>query len=351
MKVNLTSTPEFSFDVLKEVVLILNQTPGELEFILGKPATANQYSLAHPKFKTIGNVEIIDFDEFFKLCNTYRTFKEIPDDEFVVMVTSIKNDKEWFSAFNGNNIFIHGVEWEYYTKKDAKYGISYQVVENIFQSQIELNIDYTKHDPNIHRASIGCINDFCGDKTDVMLKLRTADICESCIKRAEDKKVDPLVLEHISSIIRNLREEFVNSNRIKSMVKPDNVYIDSARSVKIGKKNVKLNPLNRVLFIFFLRNLQGIETKLLFKYEHDLYQIYEEIRDNPDDKSINRLVSRTNPTFETVRTRLNQALVNQLGPKLAEYYIIVTVEIKDDYNKYKINLEEEYITIEPPKSK
>lgn len=351
MKVHITSTPEFSTEVLNEVALILNQTPGELEFILGKPATANQYSLAHSKFKTIEDIELLDFDEFFSLCDTYRTFKEIPDDEYVVMVTSIRNHKDWFSAFKGKNIFVHGEEWEYYTKKDAKYGISYQVVENIFQSQIELNIDYTRHDPNIHRVSIGCINDFCGDKTDVMLKLRTADICDSCIKRAEEKKVDPLVLEHISSIIRNLREEFVNSNRIKSMVKPENVHIDPERTVKIGQKNVKLDPLNRVLFIFFLQNLQGIETKLISKCEDDLYEIYKEIRDNPEKTTITKMVKGANRNFEPYRTRLNQALVNQLGPKLAEYYILDCVEIKDDYNRYRINLEEEYITIEPPKTK
>ena len=61
MKVNLTSTPEFSLNVLKEVVLILTQTPGEMEFILGKPLTLNQYSLVLPKLKTIDNDRNLSF--------------------------------------------------------------------------------------------------------------------------------------------------------------------------------------------------------------------------------------------------------------------------------------------------
>ena len=65
------------------------------------------------------------------------------------------------------NIFIYGEEWEYYTKKDAKYGIAYQVLENIFQSLIDLNIDDVDNEPNIHVPSIGCINDMCMDKVDV----------------------------------------------------------------------------------------------------------------------------------------------------------------------------------------
>jgi hypothetical protein len=351
MKVNLTSTPEFPFDVLREVVLILNQTPGEIEFILGKPLTVNQYSLAHPKFRNIEDAEPFDFDEFFILCDTYRTFKEIPDDEYVVMVTSIRNRKDWFSAFKGKNIFVHGEEWEYYTKKDAKYGISYQVVENIFQSLIELSIDDIDNEENIHCESIGCIDDMCMNKTDVMLKLRTADICSSCLERAEKKNINPLILEHILRIISNLRNEFVFSSRVSSLVKPEMVHIDPVRMVKIGTKSIDLNPLNKVVFIFFLQNLQGVETKLICNYDKDLKKIYKEVRDNPDDDVIDRMIEMKDNNFRTVKARLNKALIEQLGPKLAEYYILIKVEIRDSINKYKINLEEQYITIEPPKRK
>ena len=349
MNVYITSTPEYPSEVAKEVALILNQTPGELEFISGDPLTVSQYSLAQPIMRDIKGIKKLSFNEFFKLCQTYRTFREISDDGYVVIITSIKNQKDWFSAFNGKNIFIYGEEWEIYTKRASKYGISYQVIENIFQSQIELDIKETENEPNIHYPSIGCINDMCPEKTDVMLKLRTADICESCLERAVDKNVNPLLLEQINRILRNLREEFVNAIKIESLVKPEIVFIDPEREVKIGKKEVSLDPLNKVLFIFFLKNLEGIETKLICEYKADLYEIYKEVRDNPDDKSIEKLVVGSNRNFEVVRSRLNRALYNQLGPKLAEYYILDRVEIKDSYNKYKINLDEEYITIKPPK--
>jgi hypothetical protein len=193
MNVYITSTPEYPYEVTKEVALILNQTPGELEFISGDPLTVSQYSLAHPNMRDIKNIKKLSFSELFKLCQTYRTFREISDTDYIVLITSIKNQKDWFSAFDNKSIFIYGEEWEDYTKREAKYGISYQIIENIFQSQIELNITNTKNEPNIHDPSIGCINDFCAEKTDVMLKLRTADICESCLKRAVDKDINPLL--------------------------------------------------------------------------------------------------------------------------------------------------------------
>ncbi len=64
MKVYLTSTPEFSLEVLNEVALILGQTQGELEFISGNPLTVPQFNLANPKLNAIDTIESLSFDEF-----------------------------------------------------------------------------------------------------------------------------------------------------------------------------------------------------------------------------------------------------------------------------------------------
>ena len=354
MKVHIASTPEYSLDELKEITSLLKQIPGELEFILGGPVTSKQIALKNPIWNNIGEILRLSFDELFQVCDTYRAIKDIPEEDYVVVVTTFRNDLNWFSAFHGKNIFVHGAGWEYYTKRDSKFGVAQQIVENIFQSQIELDISDIQNEPNIHMESIGCINDMCRKKSEILLKLRTADICDSCLDRAEEKKVNPIVLSHISGILRNLREEFVNSNRINSFVKPENVLVDAERSIKIGNSNVDMHPLNKVLFIFFLKNLQGIETKVVCDYQEDLYNIYKEIRDDPERLPIKRMfesVTGANPTFEIVRSRLNRALVEQLGGQLAEYYIISTLVIKDGINKYRINLEDEYIKIEPSKRK
>jgi len=354
MKVHITSTPEYSLKVLCEVVNLLNQIPGELDFSIGGSITYKQLGLVNPIWKNYSEIESLSFDELFQVCDTFRIINKIPDDEFVVVVTSIRNSPEWFSAFNRKDIFVYGVGWEYYTKRDSKYGVAQQIVENIFQSHLELNIDDYKNEPNIHLEAIGCINDFCDKEAEVLLKLRTADICDSCLDRADEMNVNPLVIDHIRVIITKLREEFVNSNRIKSKVKPDNVHIDPKRTIKIGSKNIDIDYLNKVLFIFFLKNLQGVETKLVCDYQEDLYGIYQEIRYDPSREPIKRMfesIKGGEPTFEVVKSRLNRALVAQLGGKLAEFYILTTVVIKDNNNIYKINLEEEYITIEPPINK
>jgi hypothetical protein len=350
MKVYLTSTPEFSTDVLNEVALILGKIPGELEFILGNTMTEQQIQLFNSNLSEIESIDCLSFEDFFGLCGAYRAIREIPQDAFVVLVTSIKNSKNWFSAFNGKNIFIHGIDWVYYTKRDAKFGIAYQILENIFQSLIELNIDDVDNEPNIHMDSIGCINDMCINKKDVMLKLRTADICDSCIDRAIEKEVNPLVLQHIIESIDGLRKEFVNSNRISSTVKPLPVHVNAERSIKIGDKPIEIVALQKVLFIFFLKNLQGVKTQLVYEHQEELIKLYHEIRRSGEKERIIKMFNPekgADPSFDQHKSKLNKALIKLLGPKLAEYYIISKLEIKDSHKLYKINLEEDYIHIDP----
>ncbi len=350
MKVFVTSTPEFSGDLVKKVVDILNQPPGELEFMLGKSLTGNQFSLTNPKMKNTDQIKSLTFDELFGLCSTYRTIREVQEEAFVVLLTSIKNSKNWFSAFNGRDIFIYGEEWEYYTKRDSKYGIAYQVIENIFQSLIDLNINDVDNEPNIHIPSIGCINDMCMDKIDVMLKLRTADICDSCLDRAVEKQINPFVLEHIRNSLEHIREALIASNRIRSKIKPLKVYIDPKRNVKIGDRDIHIIPLQRVLFIFFLKNLQDIKTSYVSDYENDLYSIYKEIRRSGLKEKINQMFypkKGSNPSFNSIKSKLNKTLVKNLTAAIADRYIIEKVVVKDGINIYKINLEKELISIDP----
>ena len=351
MIVHITSTPEFPIDQLIEIVSFLQDIKGELEFKYLEPFNTPQYSFINEKFNDIDKIENLTFKEFFHLIGSLRTFKNIPDDEFVVIITSIKNNKDWFSAFEKRNIFVNSENWEYYTKRDSKFGISYQIVENIFQSLIELNIDDIDNEPNIHMESIGCINDMCDKEKEVLLKLRTADICDSCIDRAFEKNIDPLVLDHIKEIIENIRKEFVNSNRIKSKLKPLIVHIDPNREIKIGDKSVDVHDLSKVLFIFFLKNLQGIKTQFVDNHKKALFDIYKEVRKNAEEIRITRMFydvdKKNNPTFDSNKSKLNAQLVNQLGASLAEFYIIDKIEIKDDVNLYKINIEEEFVKIDP----
>jgi len=349
MKVHITSTPEYPKESIESVTSVLAEVPGEIEFQSGEPLSINQIKLRFPEFVSTEECEKLSFKDFFLMADLYRAIYSIPDDEFIVLITGIQNDKEWFSSNSGCHIFVTSNGWEYITKKDAKYGIAYQIVENIFQSVSGIDVSDVMSDPNIHHKSIGCINDMCWDETEVMLKLRTAYICPSCEARATANGVDSYLFLHILKLIDNIRNGLMNYDSIIAELEPQPVYVDGKGKITLGNKTIELNPLQSALYIFFLKQSDGIGTSSMYEYEDHLYLIYKEIRRSGEFSTIHKLClpySDDESTFLKNKSELNKVLIKKIGKQESEFYVIDNVET-DGYNIYKIKLDFDYRNIDP----
>ncbi|MEZ4823162.1 MAG: hypothetical protein R2942_12390 [Ignavibacteria bacterium] len=130
----------------------------------------------------------LSLEELFSLCDSFRKRYRIRKNDFVVLITNRFNSLNWFSHCNADkNAFIHAAEWEkFYINAYHKYPVAYQVIENVLEPYGSgITGRYNEY------VSLSCKrmhNDFCKDKREVILKLRTADICGSCFKRIEEKK-------------------------------------------------------------------------------------------------------------------------------------------------------------------
>ncbi len=349
MKVYITSTPEYSKENINSVVEVLKQVPGVLEFFGGEPLRLDDIIQINQKFENPEGIKSLSFDELYALGRLYRVGKPIQRDDFVVLLTTIPNDKEWFSAFSGKNIFVDVNGWDYITESDGKYSIAYQVVENIFQSLSGIDINDVDNEPNIHGVSKGCINDMNGlRKEDVAIKLRQGYICPSCRRRARANGVKGNIILHIYNLINHLRTGLTDFESILAEVEPDPVKVDKKGKITIGPKEIKLNFLCKTLFIFFLKQQNGVSTILLKDYEDQFYQIYLKVRPSGQKKVIDNLCSdkEDGNTFEKNRTDLNKALVKQLGKRVSEFYVIDNFDV-DGQREYKVKLSPDYRNIDP----
>lgn len=355
MKIYITCTPEFSPDKLKEVVLLLKSVPGELEFIEGKPLTQAQFKRMNAKFDNISQILSLNFAEYCDLVQGYRELREVDESDFVILISSIKIRGNWFSAFNMKNIFIHGDEWDLISKVDSKFGIAHQCVENIFQSLIDLDIKNVKSEPNIHEPSIGCINDFCGYKPDILLKFQSANICTSCFQRALDKGVNNYILTHIISILEVIRKEFVIARMFSQQTTLEKVVIDEKGNITIGDRLIKMDPLPKVMYINFLKNINGIATNKLCENKDQFYTIYKLIKKNPDEKSIQQMCCnertedkqkyRYKSTFETYRGKIRMALKEKLGELLSNFYTVNLITDQNNQNIFKVPLSDDQFEV------
>ena len=67
-------------------------------------------------------------------------------------------------------------------------------------------------------------------------------------------------MTHIISILEEIRKEFVISKRFSRQAILENVKIDSNGKIIIGGKIIKLDLLPRVMYICFLKNINGFTT-------------------------------------------------------------------------------------------
>lgn len=350
MKVHITRTPEVDDQLVKDVIEVLKLESGELEFYVLQPYDFEQLSTVVPEFDNPENIPPLQFNDFYKICNFQRKLKKIQLDEFIVVITCIPNEPEWFSAFEDKNIFVNATGWLELTNQDTRFGVAYQIVENIFQSLIKLDIPNYLIEPNIHHVPIGCINDMCDNEKEVLFKLRTGYICNSCFERALKHKVSDKVLLHIYRLIQNIRNEYMNYDDLLKILKPYYVKVH-AKYIEVGDKRLKLGVLHETLFRFFLNHLEGVvslyeEGK---KYDEELLKIYSTLKKGKDYQRFKKtidLLCEFNydiSTFSKVKSELNKKLREQIGVELYQYYIINETKTQTKEKILKINIPQMYI--------
>jgi len=202
MNIIIATTPGVAASLLQNVHNLLGQHQGYFVFICqNQPLdfTENEY----------------EWDSFFAACNAYRENNEIPGSDFLIVLTELNNRPNWFSMFSTEErtVFIHVSGWENYIYAEPEYPVAYQTIENILQ-----RLSYEQHGESFissaHANPIGCMNDMCGWKPDVQLKLRTADICEGCLKLLEAVPDYRAIIQHAITLFESLRLQMVYTLQI-----------------------------------------------------------------------------------------------------------------------------------------
>ncbi|WP_332021139.1 hypothetical protein [Kaistella sp.] len=372
MRIVIAATPEYSPTEFTEVLQILNEMSGPVTFIDGGIIDGRSMKIL---FKEYDEKSYLSFEDIWGILGDYRHINKINEKDYVALLTPKKNNLNWFSAFSGKDLFVDTNDWDMYTQKESKYGIAFSIVENIIQSLMNLNVNDLSAEPNIHyEKSIGCINDFCGNKSDIMFKLRNAYICDSCKKRIRTEKLDITIATHLIQLIEFIRNKMVNNFSWLEEVEPERVTVCNDGTLKIGEKAINLTTQIKSIYFLFLNNPNGIVTSALADYRNEGAQLYYLLRyPQKEIKSKNQVVIGEQSTnlknvdkikmdeitnsiakildnvetqrFREGRCKINKEITTVMGLKMSEFYIIENW--KGDSNLYKVKVEKESISIDP----
>lgn len=369
MNVHITCTPDFSEETLDNVISTLESTKGVINFqkseIYDEELSPDYLEGFNDKFSLTNN-------EFFQICEKYRRGhkKTIDKDDYFVLISDKPHSDNWFSAFREKNIFIIGSDWDNFTNKDYRYPIAFQIVENLFQTLCNLKIEgkvgdnwnelpFNQLDPNIHMERTTCVNGMCEYKSWISDKFIAGYICESCYDRAEREIQDSLVLDHIELLLKDLRDEFVKrGDRPERVLLP--LKVDETGDIFIGDINIKMQDLEKCLYLYFVKNENGIHTSQICTKEIaiNVTDIYKKLRKGGKIESVAKVFgfdgirkiedydkvsdSTSDKRFYQLKSYISNAIKEKIGEAVLNYYKVDKVT-KPDGNYFKISLERDKI--------
>jgi hypothetical protein len=353
IKIHLIKSGEVSAELFTRVVSLLTAIPGQLVFY-GDPEAIKEFNEEEIFIKTIPDrpyfekIETFreirqaqysrtfplerptaDWYTFFRACNQYREERSLESNEFVFLLTDVANRQNWFSALDPaqpHNGFIHVSDWDHFINCDPAFPVAFEAVALILRRHMFSGMDDVM--ASVHRQPIGCINDFCEQKRDVVLKLRTADVCGECAKKLQGK-LPPPVIHHALSLLESCRVKMLFSQSFRQQSPLSRLVITTNKKVILpdfGNIEICLRPLEKSIYFLFLHHPDGVYQVSLCDHREEIYEIYGSISGRGSVQEIRRsvedLVNVTQNSFSEKVSRIKRSFEAAIGKELAkEYYI------------------------------
>ena len=141
------------------------------------------------------------------------------------------------------------------------------------------------------------------------------------------------IAAQIKTLLRQLRTKGVTDKEIDTLLaedyKPGRAYVDSTGMLVLPDENgvqIKLTPMERTLYILFLRYPEGINADELWRYWDELCDIYgsQTVYDDKDliEDAVEGICDEEKVTWYTNVSRIKRKIIDRLGKRAAEQYII-----------------------------
>lgn len=361
MKVHLIRSENYHIEDFNNVLNLLCKYKGTIEFVSSEPITipiADQEERyeAREDFETkkpfpfddICNYKMesqasISFpytsptrswNQLFQICKNYRKTHKIDDNDHVILLNDVPNENNWFGCADATlkNYFVQTNNWEWYfgSTIDDRFPIVYEIVSwllrsMMFQKQSEIM-------ENVHHEPRGCMMDFCCDKTEIVLKMRTADLCLDCLKKLENRDVNRSYVRQLFEIMDGLRQNIMFRQRSRVLRQLSRMEIrglsKSIYLIDLGDLQINLNPKERALYLLYLNHPEGIQRSYLVDYKSELRSYYAQISNQATneliDEAIDRLVDITDNNMNEVMARIRAKFKYALGEEQAKDYSITS---------------------------
>ncbi len=304
----------------------------DFEKLKSIPKANRIYSISEASISFPYKEKVKTWDQLFAECDSYRKLKNLPDEDLVVLLTDVGNELNWFGGISEsmNNYFVQTSNWEYFfgDSIDIRFPIAYEVIIWVMRNKMFENREALSE--GVHLESIGCIMDFCQEKSQIILKMRTADICDSCMKKFIDRDIPTLYSRQFFDILDGIRNSMTFRGRATLLKQPSRIEIRGHTKkiffTDLGGLELALNPKEKAIYFLFLNFEEGIRISHLSDYRNDLEQLYRQFSNLSEreliDRAIDVLINPLENDINVVLSRINRKIKNAVGDSLYDFYCI-----------------------------
>ena len=141
------------------------------------------------------------------------------------------------------------------------------------------------------------------------------------------------IVAQIKTLLKQLKTKGATDKEIDSLLtdedKPGRAYVDSKGMLVLpdaGGVQIRLTPMERTLYILFLRYPYGINADELWRYWDELCDIYgtQTVYDDIGliEDAVEGICDEEKVTWYTNVSRIKRKITDKLGKRAAEQYII-----------------------------
>ena len=375
MKVHFIRASGYPLEDFNNVINLLRKHRGSIEFVPSEPIilpdselfktydtewefekkeqpplaklSVNENKLANYSISFPHKEKIYTWRQLFGICRDFRKNNNIAKEDHVMLLTNESNEHNWFGSYDESlkNYFIQTNNWSYYfgNDLDSRFPIAYEVAAWIlrsmmFRSQVEtLNA--------LHKEPRGCMMDFCVKKPQIILKMRTGDLCEDCMNVLTNRDVNRSQARQLFTIMDGIRENLLFRQRSNLLMENSRMEIRGLSKrvflTDLGDLEISLNPKEKALFLLYLNHPEGIMRSHLIDHRVELRTYYAMISQQASneliDDSISRLTDVTDNNMNEVMARIRAKFRQAVGGQQFEDYSIMATP--EGTHKIRLNRE------------
>lgn len=271
-------------------------------------------------------------DDLFEVCRHCRASNKLDPADHVVLLTGKRNDHNAHTAIDletGFNYFISTNEWQTLSFSESLYPIVYQMVTSILKQYM-----FTDYDSALaarHIRPIGCMMDSGSRRKDITIKMRTADVCQDCQQKIYNAGVSHALCLQVFRIMESIRSHILFRERYFITRTEPHLVVDVSKRMlsipELGHIPLVLNPLEFVLYLFFLRHPEGVKLNYLQDYYEEILVDYLRMKvsggkDMAGVRIRDLVGPHSNSASEKI-SRIKKKLQQAFGPEMAEQLYIV----------------------------